>query len=130
MRYEAASGWYLPRAFFAMACLGSVAVTSLAQEPAGLGAVTELGKLNGMALACRETAIAAQARSLMLERAPKTDRYGSAYQQGTQEGFAGITQRGDPCPAGDALTGRFEAIAARIREALPATASAAPAEAR
>lgn len=131
MRHVAASGRHSIRAIVAMVCLGAISMASYAQVSAALGAVAELGKLNGVALACRESAVAAQARSLMLERAPKTDRYGSAYHDATQAGFASITQRGESCPEGIVLTGRFEAVAARVRDALPGIVPAtSPAEAR
>ncbi|WP_395692153.1 DeoR family transcriptional regulator, partial [Piscinibacter sp.] len=47
---------------------------------AGLLAIRALGGVNGQALACAETSVAARAKQLMLAHAPKTQRFGAAYE--------------------------------------------------
>ena len=58
---------------------------------AGLAAVRQLGTLNGQALACAEKDAAAHAKLLMLAHAPKTQRFGTAYEEATQEGYLAQT---------------------------------------
>lgn len=101
--------------------LGLPPVLACADEPVGLAAVAELGAVNGIALACRENAVAAEARQLMLDHAPKTDRYGSAFQQATHEAFLRAGEKDCPEPGG--LAGHLATAAAKIRAALPKAVS-------
>lgn len=86
----------------------------------GVAAIEQLGKLNGLALACREQGVATRAKELMLARAPRTAEYGTAYEQATQDGFMAQVKSQADCPAPDALVQRFESIAKEVREKLPA----------
>lgn len=105
-----------------LAALGlALALPVAAQDAdAGLAAVRELGRHNGVALACAERDAAAQARQLMLAHAPKTARFGSAYEEATQESYLAQTRGGGACPDAKALAARIEDTAQRLRAALPA----------
>lgn len=92
---------------------------------AGLAAVRQLGTLNGQALACAEKDAAAHAKVLMLAHAPKTQRFGSAYEEATQEGYLAQTRSAGACPDAKALAGRIDEVAQRLRTELPATQPAA-----
>lgn len=92
---------------------------------AGLAAVRQLGVLNGQALACADKDAAAHARVLMLAHAPKTARFGAAYEEATQEGYLAQTRAGGACPEAKILAGRIDAIAQGLRTTLPAAAPAA-----
>lgn len=109
------------RAVAMLLVLGFLSPLASADEPVGLAAVAELGAVNGIALACRENAVAAQARKLMLDHAPKTDRYGSAYQQATQAAF--LKAGAGECPEPAVLADHLAVAATKIRNALPKTAS-------
>lgn len=87
-------------------------------DAAGLAAVRELGRLNGIALACGQKDTAAWLRILMLNHAPKTRAYGEAYEAGTQEAFI-AHGRGTPCPASAALAVSLEEVTQRLKTALP-----------
>lgn len=87
-------------------------------DAAGLAAVRELGRLNGIALACGQKDTAAWLRILMLNHAPKTRAYGEAYESATQEAFIAYG-RGTPCPASAALAASLEAVTQRLKTALP-----------
>ena len=92
---------------------------------AGLVAVRQLGTLNGQALACAEKDAAARAKVLMLAHAPKTQRFGTAYEEATQESYLALTRSGGTCPDAKTLTGRIDELAQRLKTALPATQPAA-----
>jgi hypothetical protein len=85
---------------------------------AGVAAVDALGRLNGQSLACSETAISARAKELMLKHAPRTSRYGTAFEQATQQGFAEQVKSA-ACPAAAELSRRLDDAAARLAQTLP-----------
>ena len=87
-----------------LACLISGAGRADVHESALLSALLDLGRLNGEALACDDHEAAAMAKARMLAYAPKVRRYGAAYEQGTQEGFAARIHKSAPCrPEADVL---------------------------
>ena len=87
---------------------------------AGLAAVRQLGTLNGQALACAEKDAAARAKALMLAHAPKSARFGAAYEEATQEAFMAQTRASGICPDAKALAGKLDAVAQGLQTALPA----------
>jgi protein SCO1/2 len=95
--------------FPAMAC---------ASGEAGLSAVRDLGRLNGLTLACGQKEAASWVRVLMLNHAPKTRAYGEAYEEGTQESFL-AHGKGTSCPASAELNARLDEIAQRLKAVLP-----------
>lgn len=99
----------------------SIGAAHAADAPAeaGVSAVEALGRLNGQALACSETAISAQAKQLMLKYAPRTSRYGTTFEQATQLGFADQV-KSRVCPAAAALSARLDAVAEELGRKLPA----------
>ncbi len=92
---------------------------------AGLVAVKQLGLLNGQALACSEKDAAAHAKVLMLAHAPKTQRFGTAYEEATQEGYLAQTRSAGACPDAKTLAGRIDELAQRLGTSLPAAQPAA-----
>jgi hypothetical protein len=93
-----------------------------ADAEAGLLAVKALGGVNGQALACAETRIAARARELMLAHAPKTARFGAAYEEATQEAFLALTRTAGACPDVTHLTDRLNQLALQLADTLPVAA--------
>jgi hypothetical protein len=93
-----------------------------ADAEAGLATVRELGTLNGQALACAEARVAARARELMLAHAPKTPRFGSAYEDATNEAFNAQTRSAKPCADNTEFTDRVNRLALRLAEQLPVAA--------
>ncbi len=96
-----------------------------ADAEAGLLAVKTLGSVNGQALACAETKLAARAKQLMLAHAPKTQRFGTAYEEATQEAFLTQTRAAGTCPDATQLTDRLNRLALQLAESLPIAAPAA-----
>ncbi len=93
--------------------------TTHAQVEAGLQAIIELSQVNGQALACQEQLTAARAKGLMLRHAPKTARFGSAFDEGTNQAFLAQTRTDTPCPDQASLTLRLTALALQLQASLP-----------
>ncbi len=68
---------------------------------AGTTAIEALGKVNGIALACQQPAIASRARNALVTTAPKTRANGEIFENATNAAY--LEQgKGLPCP--DAVT--------------------------
>ncbi len=100
----------------------SPAPTIAADAEAGLLVIRALGSVNGQALACSEAAPAARAKQLMLAHAPKTQRFGAAYDEATQEAFTAQTRSGKPCADATEFTARLNQLALQLSETLPVAA--------
>lgn len=112
---------------FALAlCLMGLALPVAADSPsdAGLAEVHNLGVLNGQALACSYRPAAARIKAIMIQHAPKTRRYGEAFEAATNEAFL-VQVKKDlaACPDEPALASQAEDWAARLQAAVPAAAS-------
>lgn len=102
---------------FAALCGLTFSAVACASGDAGLSAVRDLGRLNGLTLACGQKEAASWVRVLMLNHAPKTRAYGEAYEEGTQESFL-AHGKGTPCPASAELNARLDEIARRLKAVL------------
>lgn len=91
---------------------------------AGLQAIGALAQLNGQALACQDQPAARRAKGLMLAHAPKTARYGDAFDSGTQRAYLAQTRSEAPCPDGATLATRLDAVAQQLQASLPADPAA------
>ena len=112
---------------FALAlCLLGLALPAFADSSAdaGLKEVRDLGLLNGQALACSHTQAAARIKTVMIQHAPKSRRYGEVFEVATNEAFLAQVKK-DPaaCQDGAALASQTDAVAARLQAAIPAAAS-------
>ncbi len=105
-------------------------LTLLAAQPARaadlspesvLQALTELGRLNGTALACGQKEVVARIKGLVIQRAPKTRQYGEAFEGATQNAFLERSRQGGTCPAAPELARKAEALAEQLP---PASADA------
>ena len=95
-----------------------------AQSPTdiGLQIIQDLAALNGQALACQELKAAGRAKSLMIAHAPKTARFGTAYEEGTQQSYTAQTRATTACPDAAVLSARLDALTQRLQTSLPAAA--------
>jgi len=100
-------------------CLATALPAMADDIDAGLAAVAQLGALNGQALACADKDAAARAKTLMLAHAPKTQRFGTTYEEATQEGYLAQTRAAGGCPDAKTLAGRIDEVARRLGTALP-----------
>ncbi|THF61002.1 hypothetical protein [Pseudothauera rhizosphaerae] len=97
------------------AALIALALPAHTAQPGGIEqAVEELGQLNGLALACRQGALTARVRELLIEVAPKERAIGEHFERATQEAYLEIGRSGGECPDGRTLAAQIDAA----REAL------------
>ena len=83
------------------ATLLSVSVSQAFAVEQGAAAIEALGKVNGMALACQQPAIASRARNALVTTAPKTRANGEIFENATNAAY--LEQgKGVACP--DAAT--------------------------
>ena len=94
-----------------------------AQTDPGLQAIGDLAQVNGQALACQDLQTARRAKDLMLAHSPKTARFGSAFDEGTQQSFLAQTRSDAACPNAATLAVKLEALALRLQTHLPAPAT-------
>ncbi|MGA8881402.1 MAG: hypothetical protein WB476_11050 [Azonexus sp.] len=79
------------------ATLLSLSMTQAFAADQGTAAIEALGKVNGMALACQQPAIASRARNALVTGAPKTRASGELFENATNAAF--LEQgKGAVCP--------------------------------
>lgn len=101
-------------------CFLSLALPARAADaPVGLAETRDLGRLNGQALACSHTEAAARIKTMMIKHAPKTRRYGTAFEEATNEAFLAQTREQDTCQAASVLTLQAEEVVQRLQAVLP-----------
>ncbi len=88
-------------------------------EPAGVAEVRELGRLNGLALACSQMESAGRIKNILIQYAPKTRRYGEAFEEATQHSFLAQGARPEPCREGAAYAVEAEVLGMRLQAAIP-----------
>ena len=83
--------------------------TAALSETAETQAVTALGKLNGIALACEQPALSTRIRDLIVSLAPKNRETGVVFETATTDAFLKQGQEGAVCPNGKTLADQIEA---------------------
>ncbi|WP_456372733.1 hypothetical protein [Thiolapillus sp.] len=68
-------------------------------DKAGLAAVEELGRLNGIALNCRYFDQVRNIKQTLIDRLPKRRELGQIFEQKTDESFKAFIQSGSACPS-------------------------------
>lgn len=106
------------------ALLSTAACCALAESPgvsAGTLAVAELGRLNGIALACKQPALTTRLREIVIAVAPKVREIGEKFEQATSQSFLAQVQQNQPCPEGKALAASIDTAEAALKRAFPKT---------
>lgn len=106
-------------------CLLSIALTAHAANSltdAGLAEVEALGVTNGVALACDYIETSSRIKAVIIEYAPKSRRYGAAFEEATNKSFLDQTKK-EPttCPDGPTLNEQVDNATQRLQAAIPAT---------
>lgn len=87
---------------------------------AGLAEVRDLGRLNGQALACSYNETAAQIKAAIIQHAPKSRRYGAAFEEATNEAFLAQSRKDQTtCTDGPTLSQQVEEVSRRLQAAVP-----------
>ncbi len=97
----------------------AAALPAGAVEPAAASALEELGRINGVALACQQPALGSRARNAVTTGAPKLREYGEIFEKATTAAYLAQGQ-GGPCPDGKTLSGELAEAERRLQAALPA----------
>jgi hypothetical protein len=78
-------------------------------------AVEELGRINGVALACKQPALVSRARNAVITTAPKTRGYGEAFENATNAAF--LAQGQAACPDAQTLASELGNAEGRLQKA-------------
>lgn len=104
-------------------CFLSLALSAQAADSAtdaGLTEVQSLGSLNGQALACDYAETASRIKTVMIQHAPKSRRYGAAFEEATNKAFLDQSRKEQTtCPDGPTLNGQVDEATQRLQAALP-----------
>lgn len=93
--------------------------TGADKTEAALASVTQLARINGVALACQDMPVASRAKKLMLAHAPKTQRFGSAFEEATHGSYLTQTSGSAACPDSAALSAQLDTVAVQLQRTLP-----------
>jgi hypothetical protein len=105
-------------ATLAAALLTVSALPARAADP-GTAAIEAIGKVNGMALACEQPAIASRARNAVTTTAPKTRANGEAFEIATNAAY--LEQgKGAPCPDTAGFNAALGDAERKLQAAFPA----------
>lgn len=100
-----------------LALLLAIASGTHADETALHQAISELGRLNGIALACKQNALTARMREIMVDTVPKERNIGEVFEQATHASFLDFGSTGNLCPDGRSLAGDIELAREKLRRA-------------
>jgi hypothetical protein len=109
-----------PRIFFALLPLVFAVMGAGAASPAAVSALEELGRINGIALACKQPALGSRARNAVTTGAPKTREYGDLFEQATNTAFLAQGQ-GTVCPDPRELSQALDLAERALQAAFPRT---------
>jgi len=105
-------------------CFLSLALSARAAESstdAGLTEVQALGSINGQALACDYADTAARIKAVMIQHAPKSRRYGAAFEEATNKAFLDQSRKEmTTCPDGPTLSGQVDKATQLLQAVVPA----------
>jgi hypothetical protein len=102
---------------FALALALNIAPASAADE--GSAAITAMGEINGVALACQQMAIASRARNAITTTAPKTRGHGELFEESTNASFLDFGKNKKTCPDITTLVQRLTDAEKRLSAAFP-----------
>lgn len=99
---------------FPLLAFSLLALPAAAADPL-TAAVAEIGRINGIALACQQPALVSRARNAVLTTAPKTRAYGEAFEDATSASF--LAQGKGDCPDAQTLARQLGSAEARLQDA-------------
>ncbi len=98
--------------------LSSLSHAALAADQ-GKAAVSALGELNGIALACQQPALVSRARNIIVTTAPKTRDYGEVFENATNAAYLEQGKSKTPCPDAVTLAARIAAAEKNLQAIFP-----------
>jgi len=106
-------------ALTALALLIALSAAPVSAAETGSAEIEALGRINGLALACQQPAIASRARNAMITTAPKTRANGELFENATQGAYL-EHGKGGTCPDATAFAGRLAEAEQRLQAAFTA----------
>lgn len=97
-----------------LVCLVLSTLTPAHAQDAGVAVVEELGRINGMALACKQPALSSRARNTVIYGTPKTRDFGEVFEQATSRTFLALGKGEGSCPAATELAEQLQAAEKRL----------------
>ena len=113
----------MKRSAFLLCFLSLAPSAGAADSPtdAGLTEVQALGSINGQALACDYAETVSRIKTVMIQHAPKSRRYGAAFEEATNKAFLDQSRKEmTTCPDGPTLSGQVDEATQRLQAVLPA----------
>lgn len=102
----------------------SLALSSQAADTptdAGMKEIQALGRINGQALACNYAETVSRIKTVIIQHAPKSRRYGAAFEEATNKAFLDQSRKDmTTCPDGPTLNGQADEATQHMQAALPA----------
>lgn len=89
-----------------------------AAEDALTQAVTEFGTLNGVILACKQHALTARMREIMVDTVPKERNVGELFEDATSKSFLNFGSDGKTCPDGKTLAEQIDLGRGKLQKAV------------
>lgn len=106
-------------------CFLSLALSARAADSstdAGLAEIQALGRINGQALACDYAEAVSRIKTVIIQHAPKSRRYGAAFEETTNKAFLDQSRKDrTTCPDGPTLSGQIDEATRRLQAAVPAS---------
>lgn len=94
---------------------------SYAETPVGpdvQARIADLGRLNGVALACDQMALSQRLRNIVIYQAPKERQVGEWFEQATSESYLAQGKSSSSCPESRTLAGQIDAAGAALQQSL------------
>lgn len=81
-----------------------------------LAGARDLGQVNGVALACNQATVVERAKAMMILRAPKTRRFGEAFEEASSAAYNAQATSGGACPEAVVQMLKLEMTELRMQE--------------
>ena len=107
----------MPRQLLTAVTLAAAIPTALAGDSEQRHqAVSDLGRLNGVALHCKYLDQVRVMKAAVVENAPKQRSYGQAFDAGTNEAFLEHIQSANPCPGHAGFTEQVNTAISKLQQ--------------
>ncbi|MBV2093750.1 MAG: hypothetical protein AB2731_19775 [Candidatus Thiodiazotropha sp.] len=104
-------------AFFLISFNGTKAI---AQQSGQLAAISDLGRLNGIALHCKALGETQRMKRVLVATLPKRRQLGELFDYETNRSFMAFIERDEACPSPQSLTLQVDEALQRLQSLYPA----------
>jgi hypothetical protein len=104
---------------FLLALILPLLTSAAPLDKAGLAAVEELGRLNGIALNCRYFDQVRNIKQILIDNLPKRRELGQVFEDKTNESFKAFIQSGSACPSPVAFAAEVDRAGQELARIFP-----------